>query len=186
MKKTIFVTAMSVGLVAMMSASGAEKAENPSLAVLSDNKAPASEKVSAIKAYVRSVEKNISSSQRKEQMLSPDELKNITNENWTKIHTYSDGADLKRMKLYPPSGSQRTEEFYYYDGKPVFVFLEANGADKENHDRNATGDKYYFTDGKLIAATAADGKSIDVKSAEAEKMSEKLQKESEAFRAAVK
>ena len=37
-----------------------------------------------------------------------------------------------------------------------------------------------------IAATAADGKSIDVKSAEAKKMSEKLQKESEAFRAAVK
>ena len=178
MKKTIFVTAMCVALVAMMSARAAEKAENPSLGV--------SEKVSAIDAYVRSVEKNISSSQRKELMLSPGELKNVTNENWTKIHTYSDGADLKRMKLYPPAGSQRTEEFYYRDGKPVFVFLEANGAGKENYDQNATGDKYYFADGKLIAATAADGKSIDVKSAEAEKMSEKLQKESEAFRAAVK
>jgi len=34
-----------------------------------------SEKVSAIDAYVRSVETNISSSQRKEQMLSPGELK---------------------------------------------------------------------------------------------------------------
>ena len=90
------------------------------------------------------------------------------------------------MKLYPPAGSRRTEEFYYHDGKPVFVFLEANGAGKENYDQTATGDKYYFADGKLIAATAADGKSIDVKSAEAEKMSEKLQKESEAFRAAVK
>jgi hypothetical protein len=185
MKKTIFVTAMCVGLVAMMSARAAEKAENPSLAVLSDNKAGVSEKVSAIEAYVRSVEKNISSTQRKEQMLSPDELKKVTSENWTKIHTYSDGADLKRLKLYPPAGSQRTEEFYYHDGKPVFVFLEANGVGKENHDQNATGDKYYFADGKLIA-TAADGKSIDVKSAEAKKMSEKLQKESEAFRAAVK
>jgi len=186
MKKTIFVTAICVGLVAMTSVRAAEKAENPSLAILSDNKAGASEKVSAIEAYVRSVEKNISSSQRKEQMLSPDELKNVTNENWTKIHSYSDGADLKRMKLYPPAGSQRTEEFYYRDGKPVFVFLEANGAGKENHDQNATGDKYYFTDGNLIAATAADGKSIDVKSADAKKMSEKLQNESEAFRAAVK
>ena len=178
MKKTIlFVAAMCVGLVAM-SARAAEKAENPTLGV--------SEKVSAIDAYVRSVEKNISSSQRKEQMLSPGELKKVTNENWTKIHTYSDGADLKRMKLYPPTGSQRTEEFYYQNGKPVFVFLEANGVGKENHDQNATGDKYYFADGKLIAATAADGKSIDVKSAEAKKMSEKLQKESEAFRATVK
>jgi hypothetical protein len=186
MKKTIFATAMCVGLVTVMSARAAEKAENPSLGILSDNKAGVSEKVSAIDAYVRSVEKNISSTQRKEQMLSPGELKKVTNENWTKIHTYSDGADLKRMKLYPTAGSQRTEEFYYRDGKPVFVFLEANGVGKENHDQNATGDKYYFADGKLIAATAADGKSIDVKSAEAKKMSEKLQKESEAFRATVK
>ena len=178
MKKTIlFVTAVGVGLVAM-STRAAEKGENPSLGV--------SEKVSATDTYVRSVEKNISSSQRKEQMLSPDQLKDITDENWTKIHTYSDGADLKRMKLYPTAGSQRTEEFYYRDGKPVFVFLEANGAGKENHDQNATGDKYYFANGELIAATAADGKSIDVKSAEAKKMSEKLQKESEVFRAAVK
>ena len=92
------------------------------------------------------------------------------------------------MKLYPPEeGSQKTEEFYYRaTANRSSVFLEANGAGKENHDQNATGDKYYFADGKLIAATAADGKSIDVKSAEAEKMSEKLQKESEAFRAAVK
>ena len=94
MKRMIFVTAMCVGLVAI-SARAAEKAENRSVGV--------SEKVSAIEAYVRSVEKNISSSQRKEQMLSPGELKKVTNENWTKIHTYSDGADLKRMKLYPPA-----------------------------------------------------------------------------------
>src|SRR6476659_11218877 len=104
MKKTIlFVIAMCVGLVAT-SARAADKAENQSLGV--------SEKVSATDAYVRSVEKNISSSQRKEQMLSPGELKNVTNENWTKVHTYSDGADLKRMKLYPTAGSQRTEELY--------------------------------------------------------------------------
>jgi hypothetical protein len=37
-----------------------------------------------------------------------------------------------------------------------------------------------------IHSLAAGGKSIDVKSAEAKKMSEKLQKEAEAFRAAVK
>ena len=57
MKKAMLVTAMCLGLVAM-SARAAEKAENPSVG--------ASEKVRAIEAYVRSVEKNISSSQRKE------------------------------------------------------------------------------------------------------------------------
>lgn len=61
MKRMIFVTAICVGLVAIMTARGAEKAEKPNLAILSDNKAAASEKVSAIETYVRSVEKNISS-----------------------------------------------------------------------------------------------------------------------------
>ena len=77
MKKAIFVTAMCIGLVAMMSVRATDKGRT-SVAILSDNKAPASEKVSAIETYVRNVEKNTSSSQRKEQTLSPDELKNIT------------------------------------------------------------------------------------------------------------
>ena len=98
MKNTIFVTAICVGLVAMMSARAAEKAESPSLAILSDNKAGASFTIT---------------------------MANRSSSFW------------KRTEL-----------------------------GKENHDQNATGDKYYFTDGKLIAATAADGKSIDVKSAE--------------------
>ncbi len=62
MKKTIlFVIAMCVGLVAPMSARAAEKTENPSLGV--------SEKVSATDAYVQSVEKNISSSNAKKEVL---------------------------------------------------------------------------------------------------------------------
>ena len=104
-------------------------------------------------------------------MLSPGELKKVTNENWTKIHTYSDGADLKRMKLYPPEVHKR-QRFTIATANRSSSFWKRTELAKENHDQNATGDKYYFADGKLIAATAADGKSIDVKSAEAEKMSE--------------
>ena len=62
-----------------MSARAAEKAENRSVGV--------SEKVSAIEAHVRSAGKYISSSQRREQMLSPGELKKVTNEDRTKIRT---------------------------------------------------------------------------------------------------
>ena len=143
-------------------------------------------KVQEIDAYVRGVEKNISSDSRKEEKLSPGELKKVTDENWSKIQTYTDGTSLKRMKLYPPAGSQRTEEFYYRDDQPVFVFLEANGAGKENHDAKAVGDKYYFEKGKLVAAIGADGKEMDIKSAAAQKMADKLHKESQAFRATVK
>jgi hypothetical protein len=51
MKNAIFVIAICVELVAMMSARAAEKAESQSLTILSDNKAGASEKVNAIEAY---------------------------------------------------------------------------------------------------------------------------------------
>lgn len=142
--------------------------------------------VEAIDSYVREVESNASSLTRKEQALSPDQLKKVTDENWTKVHTYWDGKSLKRMKLYPASGSQKTEEFYYQNDKPVFVFVEENGAGKENHDANAKGDKYYFANGKLIGAMSADGKELDMKGADSRKMAEKLKKESQAFRAAAK
>ena len=90
------------------------------------------------------------------------------------------------MKMYPEGDSKKTEEFYYHDDKPVFVFLEENGAGKENHDANAVGDKFYFANGTPIGAISSDGKAMDIKSADVMKMSKKLQKESTAFRAAVK
>jgi hypothetical protein len=185
MKKMILIAAC-VSLTAGLTVRAADKAADSSLAALSDKKASMSDKVDAINAYVRGVEKNVSSLTRKEAKLHEGELKKVTDEKWTKIHTYSDGAALKRMKMYPGGDSTKTEEFYYHDGKPVFVFLEENGAGKENHDANAVGGKFYFADGTLIGALSSDGKAMDLKSADVTKMSEKLQKESTAFRAAVK
>jgi len=142
--------------------------------------------VQQINSYVRDVEKNVSSYKRNEEKLSPGELKEVTDKEWSKIHTYTDGGQLKRMKLYPSDGSQRTEEFYYKDGNLVFAFLEENGLGKENHDANAKGDKYYFQDRKLIAAIGADGQPMNVNGSEAKRMEEKILKESRAFRAAAK
>jgi hypothetical protein len=142
--------------------------------------------VQQINSYVRDVEKNVSSFKRNEEKLAPGELKEVTDKEWSKIHTYTDGDQLKRMKLYPSDGSQRTEEFYYKDGNLVFAFLEENGLGKENHDANAKGDKYYFQDRKLIAAIGADGQPMNVNGSEAKRMEEKILKESRAFRAAAK
>lgn len=142
--------------------------------------------VQQINSYVRDVEKNVSSFKRNEEKLSPKELTEVTDKNWSKIHTYTDGDQLKRMKLYPSDGSQRTEEFYYKDGNLVFAFLEENGLGKENHDANAKGDKYYFQDRKLIAAIGANGDPININDSEAKRMEEKILKESHAFRSAGK
>jgi hypothetical protein len=184
--KKIIMMAVCVSLTAGLTVRAAEKTADSSLAALADKKASMSDKVTAIDAYVRGVEKNASSLTRKEAKLSEGELKKVTEEKWTKIHTYSDGAALKRMKMYPGGDSQKTEEFYYHDNKPVFVFVEENGAGKENHDANAVGDKFYFADGTLVAAMSSDGKAKDLNGADVKKMSEKLQKESTAFRAAIK
>ena len=179
--------ALSTVCIALFTAASLSAAESP--APKSSSKAGGAsggDQVQQIDNYVREVEGKISSYTRKEEQLSPEALKKVTDENWSKIHTYSDGKALKRMKLYPASGSQKTEEFYYQNNKPVFVFLEQNGAGKENHDASAKGDKYYFANGKLVAAMSADGKAMDISTADAKKMATKLQKESQAFRAAAK
>jgi hypothetical protein len=155
-------------------------------AVLSNSASSVKQKVAAIQTYVAHVEKGLSSDKRKEAMVTEGSFKAVTDENWKKIHGYYDGDTLKRMKLYPQAGSKKTEEFYYYNNEPVFVFVEENGAGKEGHDKNAVGSKYYFSGDKLIAATTPDGKGTDNSSAESEKMGDKLQKESVAFRDTLK
>ena len=182
MMKRKLIVSLCLGLAAGLSAvTAAETTAEPG-AVLSNSSSTTKEKVDAIQTYVAHVEKGLSSDTRKEEMLSKDSLKKVTDENWQKVHGYYNGDTLKRMKLYPQEGSKKTEEFYFYSNEPVFVFVEENGAGKEGHDKNAVGSKYYFAGHKLIAATAPDGKAVDISSTEAEKMSDKLQKEAVAFR----
>ena len=180
MKKKLIVS-VCLGLAAGLSGvTAAETMTAEPGAVLSNSSSTVKEKVEAIQTYVAHVEKGLSSDQRKEEALSTGALKAVTDEQ--KLHGYYDGDTLKRMKLYPQEGSKKTEEFYFYSNEPVFVFVEENGAGKEGHDKNAVGSKYYFAGHKLIAATAPDGKAVDISSTEAEKMSDKLQKEAVAFR----
>ena len=187
MEKKQLIVSVCLGLGAGLSAvTAAETTSAEPGAVLSNASSSSKEKVEAIQTYVAHVEKGISSDKRKEVMVSESSLKMVTDENWKKIHGYYDGDTLKRMKLYPQEGSKKTEEFYFYNDEPVFVFVEENGAGKEGHDKNAVGSKYYFAGHKLIGATAPDDKAMDISSAESEKIGDKLQKESVAFRGMLK
>jgi len=183
MKNQLFTAGITLCLAVI---AGAEEPRAIPEAAPTKAKTSGPNRVEAIDAYVRGVEKKAASYQRKEAMLSADRLKKITNEPWKKIDSYWDGTTLKRMRLYPEGKSKKTEEFYYDRNTPVFVFLEENGADRENRDANARGEKFYFSDGKLIAVMGADGKAMDIKSAESKKMADKLKKEAQAFRATAK
>ncbi len=143
--------------------------------------------VEKINGQVAKVEGNISSLTRKEVMLKPDSLKGVTDEKWSKLHAYSDkGGTIRRLRVYPMKGSEKTEEFYYNKGNLMFVFLEKNGADKEGHDANAKGTKYYFDKSGLFAVIEPDGSMMHDMDAKTKVMGEKLQRESKALRDAAK
>ena len=151
MIKKQLIVSIFLGLVACLSAvTAAETMSAEPGAVLSNSSSTVKEKVEAIQTYVAHVEKGLSSDQRKEEALSAGALKAVTDENWKKLHGYYDGDTLKRMKLYPQEGSKKTEEFYFYNNEPVFVFVEENGAGKDGHDKNAVGSKI------LLRRTQAD------------------------------
>ena len=191
MKKKIVVTvcaALAAGTLAAFAMEETKPTAN-SNASATDTKSTAAsnnqnpdERVRTIDAHVVKVEERLSQLTRKETILKPNALVKVTDEKWAKMHTYSDGASLERLKVYPSAGSKKTEEFYYDNGSLVFVFVEAEGAGKEGHDANAKGTKYYFGDKGLFAVMEAGGKMVDPTEGKTPAMGEKLQRESKAFR----
>jgi hypothetical protein len=134
--------------------------------------------VQAIDTYVRQTEDKVDRLTRKEVTLDANAIAKVTDEKWAKLHTYSDGDKVERLKVYPAAGS-KTEEFYYRDGQLVFAFIEPSGAGKHGHESDAKGTKYYFENGHLIAV-AEDGKMGPVSEA-ARTMAEKITRESQAY-----
>ncbi len=186
MKKPMII-GLCLALAAGISTLGAAEIKQADLdKTLNDSAASAKIKMEAIENYVSHVEKMASDLTRQKETLTADAVKKVTAENWQKKHAYFKGDDLKRMKLYPKEGSTKTEDFYFYQDQPIFIFVEKNGVGKEYHDENATGEKYFFADGKLIAAMSSEGQSMDLQSEEATRMSSKLHKEANGFRGMLK
>jgi hypothetical protein len=138
-----------------------------------------------IDAAVGKIEVRMPRLTRKETMLKPDALGKVTDEKWIKIHTYSDGRKIERLKVYPSAGSRKTEEFYYDNNQLVLVFIEPTGAGKVGHHADATGTKYYFDNEGLFAAMST-GKTVGPLDDKTRAMGKKLQRESKAFCEAAK
>lgn len=165
------------------------------LKAYTDNSISADERVSAIDAYIKNIEAKIPAKgatatagelERREIDLSGKSFGDATEENWATMHAYYHDGKLKRLKVYSPEGEKKTEEFYFYDDKPIFVFIENDGAGKVGDSSEAKGDKFYFGSEGLFAGTKADGGKMDASSEEFKKYGEKLLKESDAFRNAGK
>ncbi|MEO8460045.1 MAG: hypothetical protein ABI451_05915 [Dokdonella sp.] len=138
------------------------------------------DRVSAVDERVLEVEKDLPTLTRTEVMLAPASLGSVTDEKWAKLHAYSNGTSVERIKVYPSTGN-KTEEFYYDKGDLEMVFLEPNGASREGHDTHAEGTKYYFDANGLFAINVG-GRMVQDIDLEAKAMGAKLQRESTALR----
>ena len=154
--------------------------------VLANASSSADDRVKAADAYVADVETKLPNLTRKEKVLKPGELKGVTESNLEKLHAYYDGQNLKRIKTYPTGGSGKTEEFYFYNDKLVYVFVEPGGKGKEGHVPGAKGDKLYFDNNGLAAWVGEDGKRKDPAGSEFKTMSNKMVTEATAFRTLTK
>ena len=144
MKKKLIAGICLGAAAGLLAVTAAETMKSDPGAVLANSSASAKEKVAAIQSHVGQVETNLPSYTSKEGALTAAQTENVTTESWKKINGYFDGDTLRRMKLYPQTGSEKTEEFYFFENEPVFVFVEEKGAEKEGHDKDTVGSKYYF------------------------------------------
>ena len=181
--KTIILTCVALSLIS----SGAVRAaaEKPNATDASASGQQANGRIGEIDAYVRTEEKRLPQLTRKETVLQEGALAKASDEKWSKIHTYSDGGKVARLKVYPAAGGKKTEEFYYRDGQLVHVFIEPAGAGKRGYDAGARGEKYYFEKGKLLAAMQGD-KMAGTGDSNTRAMAAKLKRESDAFRKAAR
>jgi hypothetical protein len=150
--------------------------------VLSNASSSADDRVKAIDAYVADVEAKLPGLTRREKILKPEQLKGVTEASLEKLHGYYDGQSLKRLKTYPKGGSHKTEEFYFYNNKLVFAFVEPEGEGKIGDDRGAKGDRLYFDDNGLVAWYGEDGKPKDPAGSAFKTKGSKMLVEAVAFR----
>lgn len=111
----------------------------------------------AIETYVKLVEAEYRDRyERREVALTAEMLQDVSQMPWEKLHAYVDNGQVKRIKLYPPANETKMEEFYYREGRLVYVSIEPNG------DRTSREQLFFGEDGKLIGQIAPDGSIVAV------------------------
>jgi hypothetical protein len=148
-------------------------------------------RIATLDRYRRSIEQRLPGADRagagpvlieKSVTLPPNAFADVTDEPWAIMQTFYDGSELKRLRLLPPLGVRTTtEEFYFDNGKLVFVYEEPDGAAKAAQQSEFGGDAYYFGREGMIAWIRKGGKQVDPNSDEFKAKSAQLLKEAARF-----
>jgi hypothetical protein len=107
--------------------------------------------VAKISKFRADVEGKLEKLTRKEIKLEGAGISENIHQKWEKMNAYSDGDKLVRIQVYPHKGiSERTEEFYFMDGKLVFVSIKDKGTEVTEGKDVGMGKELYFDNDKLI------------------------------------
>lgn len=108
--------------------------------------------VNRIQKFRTDMEAKLDKLTRKEVKITDTNASVDTRQKWEKMHGYFDGDKLVRIQTYPHNGiSSRTEEFYFMDGKIVFVAINDKGMlTTEGKDVGTANKEFYFDNDKLI------------------------------------
>ena len=150
---------------------------------------PLATRMAYVDRYVESVEARVAGTATRaenaltlvQRSLAPDAFADVTDEQFERMDAYYEGTALKRIRMIPLPPEIATEEFYFNDGKLVYVYYEPDGATKPEPHPEVSGEKFYFGTEGLMAWVLADGSQVRPNHPDFRKWSTHLQKEAERF-----
>ena len=105
--------------------------------------------VSRIDIERERIETNLKSFQKKS--LSTKDLRAQIKQKWSTIDFFTEKSQIVRIKSYPYKQiSQRTEEFYFQNGKLMLAFIEDEGLKFIGKENKRVGKTYYFFNDAVI------------------------------------
>ena len=102
---------------------------------------------------------------------------------WTKLDFYTEKDLVVRIKSYPYEKiSQRTEEFYFKNGKLILAFIEDNGSKNTGKAADRFGKTYYyFADESFKEVNQTNEKETGIRASDSERLLEEANEYLEIF-----
>ena len=110
-------------------------------------------------------------------------LREQIKQKWSKLDFYTDKGQVIRIKSYPHEKiSQRTEEFYFKNGKLILAFIEDNGLKNTGKATDRFGKTYYyFNDESFKEINQTNEKETGIRASDSERLLEEANEYLEIF-----
>jgi hypothetical protein len=126
-------------------------------------RAPQADPIETIRQHYASINKNVPLYRRVKKTLS-----GFSGEGGELIAYFHGPSVMKMVATFFGETGKAVEEYYFWNGKLIFVFTRSRGTDKplSRESRQKTEGRFYFKDDKLIKWLGEDGKEVASDSSE--------------------